>query len=105
MDQIIEMTIKMSSKVVGGLSGVIENKDASKRWMRINHFLTALKQHLDLKIQRGQLSQHAEFSTIRMKKDEDHVKRVVTGLKLWVPEMWKKEQPLVNVCDDTIASD
>ena len=96
MDQIIEMTIKMSSKVVGGLSGVIENKDASKRWMRINHFLTALKQ---------QLSQHAEFSTIRMKKDEDHVKRVVTGLKLWVPEMWKKEQPLVNVCDDTIASD
>ena len=69
--------------------------------MRINHFLAALKQHLDLKIQRGQLNQHAEFSTIRMKKDEDHAKRVVSGLKLWVPDMWKKGKTLVNVCDGT----
>ena len=82
MDQVIEMTINKSSKVVGGLSGGTENKDASERWMRMNHFLAALKQHLDLKIQRGQLSQHAEFSTIRMKKDEDHVTRVVAVLKL-----------------------
>ena len=73
------------------LSGVTENKDASERWMRINHFLAALKQHLDLKIQRGQLSQNAELSTIRMKKDENHVKRVVAELKLWVLDMWKKE--------------
>ena len=73
-DQMIEMTIQKPSKVVGGLSGVTENKGACERWMRINHFLAALKQYLDLKIQRGQISQHAEFSTIRMKKDEGHVK-------------------------------
>ena len=61
--------------------------------MRINHFSAVLKQHLDLKIQCGQLSQHAEFSTIRMEKEEDHMRRVAAGLKLWVPETWKKEQP------------
>ena len=73
--------------------------------MWINHFLTALKQNLGLKIQRGQLTQHAEFSKIRMKKDEDHVKRVVARPKLWVNDLWKKERPLVNICDGTIASD
>ena len=104
MDQMIEMTINKPPKVVG-LTGATEKKGASERWMQVNHFLAALKQHLDLKIQRGQLSQHAEFSSIRMKKDEDHVKRVVAGIKLWVPDMWKKEQPLVNVCDGTIAFD
>ena len=52
MNQMTEMTINKSEKVVGILSGVTENKDASERWMQINRFLTALKQHLDLKIQR-----------------------------------------------------
>ena len=87
------------------MSGVTENKGASEKWIQINHFLAALKQHLDLKLHRGQLSQHAEFSTIRMRKDEDHVKRVVARLKLWVPNKWKKERSLVNVCDGTITSD
>ena len=40
-----------------------------------------------------------------MKKDQDHVKRVAAGLKLWVSHMWKKERPFVNFCDGTIASD
>ena len=105
MDQIIEMTIKKSSKVVEGLSGVTENKGASERWMRIKHFLAALKQHLDLKIQCGELSQHTNFSRIRMKKDEDHMKRVVAVLKLLVPDMWKKERRFVNVYDGTITFD
>ena len=105
MDQIIEMTIKKSSKVVEGLSGVTENKGASERWMRIKHFLAALKQHLDLKIHCGELSQHANFSRIRMKKDEDHMKRVVAVLKLLVPDMWKKERRFVNVYDGTITFD
>ena len=57
MDQMIEMTINKSPKAVEDLSGVTENKGASERWMRINHSqLAALKQHLDLKIQRGPLS-------------------------------------------------
>ena len=87
------------------MSGVTEKKGVSERWMWINHFLTALKQNLGLKIQRGQLTQHAEFSKIRMKKDEDHVKRVAARPKLWVNDLWKKERPLVNICDGTVASD
>ena len=64
MDQMIGMTMNKSSKVVRGFIGVTENKEASERWMQINHFLAALKQHLYLKIQHGQLRQHAEFDTI-----------------------------------------
>ena len=82
------MIINKSSKVVGGLYGVTKNKGPSERLMRIDHFLADLKQLLDLKIQR-----------------EDDVKRVVAGLKLWFPKLWKKEQALVNVFDGTIASD
>ena len=77
MDQMIEMTINKSSKVVGGLSGIFDNKGGSERWMWINHFLAVLKQHLDLQIECGQLSEHPELSTIGMKKYEDQVKRVV----------------------------
>ena len=39
-----------------------------------------------------------------MKKVEDHVKKVVAGLKLWVPDMWKKEQHLTNVCDEMVRN-
>ena len=99
------MTINKPPKVVGGLPGVTRSKDAGERWMRINDFLPALKPYLDLKIQRGQLSQHAEFRTVKMKKYEDLVKRVAAALKLWVPDMWKKDRPLVNLFGGTIASD
>ena len=40
-----------------------------------------------------------------MEKEEDHMRRVAAGLKLWVPETWKKEQPFFDLCDGTIASD
>ena len=47
-DQVIEMTINQSSKDTGGLSGKTENVGASERWMRINHIMAALREHLDL---------------------------------------------------------
>ena len=40
-----------------------------------------------------------------MKKNEDYMKRVVIGIKLWVLDMWNNERPLVNVCNVIIASD
>ena len=46
-DQVIEMTINRSSKDTGGLSGKTENVGASERWMRINHIMAALREHLD----------------------------------------------------------
>ena len=70
----IEMTINKSIKAVGCLQGVMENKGASEKRVQIVHFLAALKQYLGVPIQRGQLSQHTEFSIIRIEKDQDHVK-------------------------------
>ena len=104
IDQMIEMTRNKSSEVVGVLSGVTENKSANERMMQISHFLAALKQYLDLRIQRGQLSQHTEFSSIRMKKDKDYLKRVVAGLKLWLPDKWKKERPLDLASDEMVRN-
>ena len=46
-DQVIEMTINRSSKDTGGLSEKTENVGASERWMRINHIMAALREHLD----------------------------------------------------------
>ena len=43
--------------------------------------------------------------TLTTKPAMQNVKRVAAGLKLWVPDMWKKERLLVNVCDGTIVSD
>ena len=105
MDQMIEMSINRSSKEIAGLSGLTENLGASERWMRINHLLAALKQHLEERTQRGQLSKHAEVGIIRMKKDEEDVKRVVAGLWTWLPDLWEDNQPLVNICDGKFASD
>ena len=45
MDQVIETTINRWSKEVGGISGITENDGASERWIRINHFMSALKEH------------------------------------------------------------
>ena len=66
MDQIIEMTINRFSKETGGLSGQTENKGASERWMRINHYIAALKQHLEAKVRRSRNSSHAELGLKRM---------------------------------------
>ena len=46
-DQIIETTINRSSKSTGGLFGKTENVGASEKWMRINHIMAALREHLD----------------------------------------------------------
>ena len=47
MDQVIEMTINRFSKTVGGLSGKTENIAASNKWTRLNHYMCALKEHMD----------------------------------------------------------
>ena len=105
MDQMIEMTINRSSKEVGGLSGITENLGASERWARINHILAALKLHLDEKTKLGQGWKHVELGALRIAKDEEHVERVASGLIVWVPDIWKNSQQLVNISSGEIAPD
>ena len=65
MDQIIEMTVNRFSKETRGLSGNTENVGASQRWMRINHYLAALKQHL-VERTKGTKTNHVELGSKRM---------------------------------------
>ena len=53
MDQIIETTINCFSKEAGGLSGITENKGTSERWVRINPFIVALRDHLNVKLNKN----------------------------------------------------
>ena len=53
MDQIIETIINRFSKETGGLSGITENKGASERWVRINPFIAALRDHSNVKLNKN----------------------------------------------------
>lgn len=105
MDQIIEMTINRLSKETGGLSGQTENVGTSERWMRMTHYLAALKHHLEVKIEKTIKPVHVELGKTRMEKDEAAVQRVVEGLHAWMPHIWSPTQPLVNMCTCEKASD
>ena len=105
MDQIIEVTINRFSKETGGLSGKTENAGASERWMRINHYLAALKQHLEEKVRKVTKYKHVELGTKRILKDESDVQRIVSGLHAWVPNLWSPTQPLMNIATGVIAPD
>ena len=104
MDQIIEMTINRFSKETGGLSGQTENKGASERWMRINHYIAALKQHLEAKVGKVNNSNHVEIGSKRMQEDEADVQRIVEGLNSWIPDLWSQQQPLVNISNGILAT-
>ena len=38
-----------------------------------------------------------------MKKDEEAVERLDSGLNEWVPDLWSPSQPLVNVATGVVA--
>ena len=39
----------------------------------------------------------------RMKKDEESVERLASGLNEWVPDLWSPSQPLINVATGVVA--
>ena len=87
MDQIIETTINRFSEETGGLSDIIENKGASERWVGINPFTAALREHLNVKLNRSKNTYHIEMGCSRKEKDEDNVKNVVIGISNWLPSI------------------
>ena len=66
MDQFIEVTVNRFSKETWGLIRITENTGASERWMRINHYMCALKECLDRKIKRRKSTTHVELGERRM---------------------------------------
>ena len=101
MDQIIETNC--FPKEAGGLSGIIENKGASKRWPRMNSFIAALRDHLNAKLNKNKKTYDIKRECSRKEKDEEHVKNVGRGVSDWIPNIWYPKQPIVNINDGSIA--
>ena len=97
MDQVIEVTVNRFSKETGGLTGMTQNTGASERWMRINHYMCALKECLDKNIKRRKSTKHVELGERRMFTDEMNVELLESGLPSWVSNIWKPAQPLINI--------
>ena len=53
MDQIIEITINRFFKETSRLSGITENKGVSERWVRINSFIAAHHERLNVKLNKN----------------------------------------------------
>ena len=105
MDQIIETTINRWSKEVGGLSGITENDGASERWIRINHFMSALKEHQHRKIRKKKVQHHEDIGKTKKERDEKNVRCVLTCVRSWVPELWSDSQPMVNLSTGKVATE
>ena len=69
----IEMTINLSSKDIGGLFGKTENVGVSERWMGINPIMAALREHLDALIKTRSWNKHVNLGRKRMLSDENDV--------------------------------
>ena len=80
MDQIIETAINRSSKKIGGLFGITEKKGASERWVRINPFIAALREHLNFKLNKNKKTYDIEMGCSRKEKDEEDAKNVGVGI-------------------------
>ena len=72
-DQIIQTTINRSSKSTGGLSGKTKNVEASEKWMRLNHIMAALREHLDSVIRKRADSKKIDCGMKRFLSDEHDV--------------------------------
>ena len=72
--------------------------------MRINHYIAALKQHLEAKVGKVNNPNHVEIGSKRMPKDEADVQRIVEGLNSWIPDLWSQQQPLVNISNGLLAT-
>ena len=90
--QIIETTINRSTKYTGGLSGKTENVRASEKWMRINHIMAALREHLDSVIRKKTGSENIDCGMKGFLSDENDVKMLSQTLEEWFLNLWTSEQ-------------
>ena len=103
MDQIIETTINRFSKETGGLSEITANKGASERWVRINPYIAALREHLNVKLNKNKKT-YIEMGCFRKEKDEEDVKNIGLGISDWVPDISDPKQPIVKINDGSLAT-
>ena len=66
--------------------------------------MCALKEHMDWKIQRQKKDSQIKLGAWR-KKDESDVALVVETLDAWVPDIYSKDKPLINISSGIPASE
>ena len=71
--------------------------------MRINHFIAALRQHLDVKLGKNHKNYDIEMGSNRKEKDEEDVKNIVEGIHSWSPNLWSPNQAIVKLNNGMIA--
>ena len=69
------------------MSGITENKGASERWVRINPFIAAVHEHLNVKLNKNKKTYDIEIGSSRKEKDDEDVKNVGLGILDWVPDI------------------
>ena len=105
MDQTIETTINRFSKSTGGIQGKTEDEASCRKWVRLNHILCAVKEHMDKKIgKKKTINKHIELGARRMEKDESDVESIVNTINSWIPKLYSEDQPLINLSNGKPAS-
>ena len=89
---------------IGIRSPSVEDKDACDKWVRLNPYLCFLKEHIDSKIKRTRKFSHIELGYRRKRKDESDVVSIVDVLDSWVPNIYSKDKPLINISNGKPAA-
>ena len=104
-DQIIEMTINRSCKDIGGLSQSTNDPGTTERWTRTNHFMVALREHLNDKIRGQSTLTSRELGAAKIRRDESNVKCIQNYLEKWIPDIWKPTQPISHISSGVKATE
>lgn len=88
MNQIMEMTINRFSKKTGRLSRVTEKKGTSERLVRINHFISVLRKHLDVKLGKNHKYCKIEMGCKKKKSDEEDFRNITKEIHSMMINIW-----------------
>ena len=76
---------------------IIENNGASKILVKINPFIAAFPEQLNIKLNRNKKAYNTEMECSRKEKVEDDVKNVVIRISTWLRNIWDPEEPIVKI--------
>ena len=83
---------------------IIENNGASKILVKINPFIAAFPEQLNIKLNRNKKAYNTEMECSRKEKVEDDVKNVVIRISTWLRNIWDPEEPIVKIDKVNLAS-
>lgn len=83
---------------------IIENNGASKILVKINPFIAAFPEQLNIKLNRNKKAYNTEMECSRTEKVEDDVKNVVIRISTWLRNIWDPEEPIVKIDKVNLAS-